>query len=30
VAITMPPWPGMDEAMPAQGPWTPTVAAGSP
>ena len=29
VAITMPPWPGMDEAGPAQGPWTPTVAAGS-
>jgi mannose-6-phosphate isomerase-like protein (cupin superfamily) len=30
VAITMPPWPGMDEAAPAQGPWAPTVAAGSP
>jgi mannose-6-phosphate isomerase-like protein (cupin superfamily) len=29
VAITMPPWPGMDEALSAQGPWTPTVAAGS-
>jgi mannose-6-phosphate isomerase-like protein (cupin superfamily) len=29
VAITMPPWPGMDEALPALGPWTPTVAAGS-
>ena len=28
VAITMPPWPGMDEALPAPGPWTPTVAAG--
>ena len=28
VGITMPPWPGMDEALPAQGPWTPTVAAG--
>jgi mannose-6-phosphate isomerase-like protein (cupin superfamily) len=28
VAITMPPWPGMDEALPATGPWTPTVAAG--
>jgi mannose-6-phosphate isomerase-like protein (cupin superfamily) len=28
VAITMPPWPGMDEALPAAGPWTPTVAAG--
>jgi mannose-6-phosphate isomerase-like protein (cupin superfamily) len=21
VAITMPPWPGEDEAMPATGPW---------
>jgi mannose-6-phosphate isomerase-like protein (cupin superfamily) len=29
VAITMPPWPGMDEALPALGPWTPTVALGS-
>jgi mannose-6-phosphate isomerase-like protein (cupin superfamily) len=29
MAITMPPWPGMDEALPACGPWTPTVAAGS-
>ncbi len=29
VAITMPPWPGMDEAVPAQGPWRPTVTAGS-
>ena len=29
VAITMPPWPGMEEALPARGPWTPTVAAGS-
>jgi mannose-6-phosphate isomerase-like protein (cupin superfamily) len=28
VAITMPPWPGMDEALPATGPWEPTVAAG--
>jgi mannose-6-phosphate isomerase-like protein (cupin superfamily) len=28
VAITMPPWPGMDEAVAARGPWTPTVAAG--
>jgi mannose-6-phosphate isomerase-like protein (cupin superfamily) len=28
VAITMPPWPGMDEALPASGPWAPTVAAG--
>ena len=29
VAITMPPWPGMDEAVPLQGPWAPTIAAGS-
>ena len=29
VAITMPPWPGMGEALAAHGPWTPTVAAGS-
>ena len=29
LAITMPPWPGMDEALPAPGPWAPTVAAGS-
>jgi mannose-6-phosphate isomerase-like protein (cupin superfamily) len=28
VAITMPPWPGMDEATSAQGPWAATVAAG--
>ncbi len=28
VAVTMPPWPGMDEAVPAEGPWTPTVPAG--
>jgi mannose-6-phosphate isomerase-like protein (cupin superfamily) len=28
VAITMPPWPGMDEAVPALGPWAPTVSAG--
>jgi len=28
VAITMPPWPGASEALPAPGPWTPTVAAG--
>ena len=25
VAVTMPPWPGMDEAEPAEGPWPPTV-----
>jgi mannose-6-phosphate isomerase-like protein (cupin superfamily) len=29
VAITMPPWPGMDEAQPVAGPWEPNVAAGS-
>jgi mannose-6-phosphate isomerase-like protein (cupin superfamily) len=29
VAITMPPWPGSDEALPAAGPWTPTVPAGA-
>ena len=28
VAITMPPWPGMDEAVAVQGPWAPTVVAG--
>jgi len=25
----MPPWPGMDEALPAAGPWAPTVPAGA-
>lgn len=25
VAVTMPPWPGADEAYPVEGPWTPTV-----
>jgi mannose-6-phosphate isomerase-like protein (cupin superfamily) len=25
LGITMPPWPGADEARPAAGPWTPTV-----
>ena len=29
VAITLPPWPGMDEAVPVLRPWAPTVAAGS-
>jgi mannose-6-phosphate isomerase-like protein (cupin superfamily) len=24
VGITMPPWPGDDEAYPVEGPWTPT------
>jgi mannose-6-phosphate isomerase-like protein (cupin superfamily) len=25
VAVTMPPWPGMDEAIPAEGIWEATV-----
>ncbi len=25
VGVTMPPWPGMDEAVPAAGIWTPTA-----
>ena len=25
VAVTMPPWPGADEATVVAGPWTPTV-----
>jgi len=25
VAVTMPPWPGMDEAIPAEGIWAATV-----
>ena len=29
VAVTMPPWPGMDEAVAAEGPWAPTVPPGS-
>ena len=29
LAITMPPWPGMDEAVAVEGPWTPTVPAGA-
>jgi mannose-6-phosphate isomerase-like protein (cupin superfamily) len=29
LAITMPPWPGVEEALRASGPWTPTVAAGA-
>jgi mannose-6-phosphate isomerase-like protein (cupin superfamily) len=28
VAVTMPPWPGADEAIRAVGPWLPTVAPG--
>lgn len=25
VGVTMPPWPGADEAVPAEGPWSPSV-----
>jgi mannose-6-phosphate isomerase-like protein (cupin superfamily) len=25
VAVTMPPWPGMDEAIPVEGIWAPTA-----
>ena len=25
VAVTMPPWPGPDEAVPVEGKWSPTV-----
>jgi mannose-6-phosphate isomerase-like protein (cupin superfamily) len=25
LGVTMPPWPGDDEAQPAEGPWQPTV-----
>lgn len=25
VAVTMPPWPGVEEAVAVKGPWTPTV-----
>ena len=25
IGVTMPPWPGPDEAVTAQGPWTPTA-----
>ena len=28
VAVTMPPWPGMDEAVTVEGPWAPSVPAG--
>ena len=24
IAVTMPPWPGEDEAIPVEGPWIPT------
>ena len=28
VAVTMPPWPGPDEAVPVAGAWAPTEPAG--
>ena len=28
LAVTMPPWPGMDEAYAIEGPWRPTISAG--
>jgi mannose-6-phosphate isomerase-like protein (cupin superfamily) len=28
IGVTMPPWPGENEAVRSQGPWPPTVAAG--
>ena len=28
LAVTMPPWPGMSEAVAVAGAWTPTIAAG--
>jgi mannose-6-phosphate isomerase-like protein (cupin superfamily) len=28
LAVTMPPWPGMEEAVAVDGPWTPTVEPG--
>ena len=30
LAITMPPWPGADEAMVVAGPWAPTVPTATP
>lgn len=30
VAVTMPPWPGEDEAAVVAGPWPPTVGVGVP
>ena len=27
VAVTIPPWPGEEEAEPVSGPWTPTAEA---
>jgi mannose-6-phosphate isomerase-like protein (cupin superfamily) len=28
IGVTMPPWPGPDEAVVTDGPWTPTVGGG--
>src|SRR2546423_8570654 len=28
IGVTMPPWPGPDEAVATDGPWTPTVTSG--
>lgn len=28
IGVTMPPWPGDDEAYEVEGPWTPTATAG--
>lgn len=28
LAVTMPPWPGSEEAVPVAGPWQPTVGIG--
>ena len=28
IGVTMPPWPGQNEAFEVQGPWTPTVKRG--
>jgi mannose-6-phosphate isomerase-like protein (cupin superfamily) len=28
IGVTMPPWPGEDEAMEADGPWTPNLGGG--
>ena len=30
VAVTIPPWPGGEEATPVEGPWEPTVKLGGP
>ena len=30
IGVTMPPWPGEDEAYPVRGKWTPSVRPGDP